>query len=145
MAFLTPAWNSNFFCTKCLHSKWIKVYKWDHFKDPSQELTRLTWLIHTSFIPWNWCLDKIFVLADELGQVHMANKKFLNFEFIVCRSADWAIEAMTSIYPNLLIMKEIQNFDDLSLFLLTLHAWRKIGNFLFAICTWAKWPVATWG
>ena len=39
-------------------------------------LTRLTWLIHTPVLPSNWLLDKIFVLAGELGQVHMANKKF---------------------------------------------------------------------
>ena len=39
-------------------------------------LTRLTWLTHTSLLPSNWDLDKIFALAVELGQVHMANKNF---------------------------------------------------------------------
>ena len=33
-------------------------------------------MVHTSLLPSNRQLDKIFVLADELGQVHMANKKF---------------------------------------------------------------------
>jgi hypothetical protein len=39
-------------------------------------LTRLTWLIHMSFLPSNWVLDNFFALAGELGQVHMANQKF---------------------------------------------------------------------
>ena len=39
-------------------------------------LTRLTRLIHTSFLPSNWNLDKNFALTGELGQVHMAKKIF---------------------------------------------------------------------
>ena len=39
-------------------------------------LTRLTWLTHTPFLPSIWDPDKIFASAVELGQVHMANKKF---------------------------------------------------------------------
>ena len=41
-------------------------------------LTRLTRLIHTSFLPSNWNLDKIFALTVGLGQAHMA-KKCLKF------------------------------------------------------------------
>ena len=36
-----------------------------------------------------------------------------------------------------------QIIPDLSPFPLTLPAWRKIGNFLFAICTWPNSPVKT--
>ena len=47
----------------------------------------------------------------------------------------------TLVGSKLLIMNVIENCNDLSPFLFPLPAWRKIGNFLFAICTWAKWPV----
>ena len=39
-------------------------------------LKRLTSLIHTSFLPSNWNLDKIFALTGELGQVYLAKKIF---------------------------------------------------------------------
>ena len=58
------------------------------------------------------------------------------FGSIVCRSADWAIEALASVSPKLLIMKVINNCNDLSPFPFPLPTWRKIGNVLFAICTW---------
>ena len=34
-------------------------------------LTRLTWMIHTSFLPSNWNLGKIFALTGPLGLVHI--------------------------------------------------------------------------
>ena len=39
-------------------------------------LTRLTRLVHTSFLPSIWNLDKKISLTGELGQVHMAKKYF---------------------------------------------------------------------
>ena len=42
----------------------------------SKKLTRLSWLIPTSFLPSNWNLDKIFALTGKSGHVHMANKIF---------------------------------------------------------------------
>ena len=39
-------------------------------------LTRLTWLIHTSFLLSNWNLDKLFALTSDLGQLHMTKKNF---------------------------------------------------------------------
>ena len=37
-------------------------------------LTCLTLMVHTSFLPSNWNLDKIFALTGELGPVHKAKK-----------------------------------------------------------------------
>merc|ERR1712051_1103142 len=42
-------------------------------------LTRLTWLIHTSVLPSNWNPDKIFAPTGLLGQVHLVKKIFLKF------------------------------------------------------------------
>ena len=42
-------------------------------------LTCLTLMVHTSFLPSNWNLDKIFALTGELDQVHMAKKNISNF------------------------------------------------------------------
>ena len=45
-------------------------------KDSVNCLTCLTWLVHTSFLPSSWNLDKFFALTGELGQAHMAKKIF---------------------------------------------------------------------
>ena len=39
-------------------------------------LTRITWLIHTSFLPSSWNPNNFFALAGYLAQVHMSKKKF---------------------------------------------------------------------
>ena len=56
----------------CSHNRKYnyKKYFW------SKTLTRLTWLVHTSFLPSSWNLDKNFALTGELGQAHMAKKIF---------------------------------------------------------------------
>ena len=56
----------------CFEKDWGPVMSTWH------SLTRLTWLIHTLFLPSNWNLDKIFALTGELGQVHMGKKYFWN-------------------------------------------------------------------
>ena len=45
-------------------------------KKTDKDLARL---IHTSVLPSNWNLDKIFALTGPLGQVHMAKKLFSIF------------------------------------------------------------------
>ena len=59
------------------HAHWLGLwYTSAHFP---LVLTRHTWLIHTSVLPSNWNLDKIFALTGQLGQVHVAKKIFVIF------------------------------------------------------------------
>ena len=51
----------------------FKLESWQNY------LTHLIWLVHTSFLPSSWNLDKNFALTGELGQVHMAKKYFQFF------------------------------------------------------------------
>ena len=63
----------------------ISTNQWKHDKKFNRRilklslLTRLTCLIQISCLPSNWNLDKIFALAGELDQVHMAKKLFAIF------------------------------------------------------------------
>ena len=50
-----------------------------HEKMEYNILTHLTRLIHTSFLPSNWNLDKHFALTCELGHVQMAKKYICDF------------------------------------------------------------------
>ena len=64
-----------------LFIRWKKFIS-DFFDRNSQEysdLTRLTWLIHTSLLPSSCQLDKNFTLIGDLAQVHMSRKIFLIF------------------------------------------------------------------
>ena len=61
------------------------------------QLTRLTWLIHTSLLPSSCQLDKNFTLIGDLAQVHMSRKIFLIFLHAGNGNGKWERSGMIRI------------------------------------------------
>ena len=87
------------------------------------DLTRLTWLIHTSVLPSNWNPVKIFAPTGLLGQVHMVKRIFLKFLHAGAIFSKFIL--LTSFEEN---HKFINKNDQLP-------AWRKIENIFFTVHT----------
>ena len=64
-------------------------------------LTRLTWLIHTSVLPSIWNPDKIFAPTGLLGQVHIVKKIFLKF----LHAGSWSFLLLNLWFSSKLLSK----------------------------------------
>ena len=83
-----------------------------------------TWLIHTSVLPSNWNLGKIFALTGQLGQEHMVKKIFPIF----LHAGRWLFLLLNLLFSSKLVSK--MNWKKMT------PALRNFKNISFTICTW---------
>ena len=109
--------------------KWPVLWNGSDFEWNQKDLTRLTWLIHTSVLPSIWNPDKIFAPTGLLGQVHIVKKIFLKFLHA---------GAIFFLFILLSSFEEIHKFSNKN----DQHpAWRNFENIFFTICTRPNRPV----
>ena len=124
-----PLFEGKYMYFRIVSLSWKRFLTHCFFPNVKKVLTHLTLLIHTSVLPSNWNLCKIFAPIRQLGQVHMVKKIFPIF----LHAWRWLFLLLNLWFSSKLVSK--MNYKKMA------SAWRNFKNNSFTICTWPNGPV----